>query len=244
MVVFLGADLTIAHEKLMEIFAGDPLSRGGTFGGQQCASYVPFEIRLCERIAWIGACVLAFYLFSLQNHLNTLQKCITLQLSQTSVSPFTRIIELMIGYSCAGIFLLLCFYKLNSNSLCYIFQPCHLIILSQGLALIRDNENSVISQLLLIPTLAGTSLALFFPETEDLVQPFEEQLFWVEHYALQLLPLYLLLRRNGLFLKNVSIYTALSGAWVLMCYHYLVIDVSIMLVCYCMKRLFFLPIHR
>lgn len=225
----LGGDRAIS-EYLVELFAGDPLSRGGTFGGDQCSSYVSPQIRLCERVAWIGVCFLTYYLFSLRQHFDELRKRINEQLAQTSVSTMSRIVELMVGYACVGMFVMLFLFKANSNSLCFIFQPCHVIILSQGLALIRDDEYSVISQLLLIPALSGTVLALLFPETEDLVQPFEEELFWLEHYTLQLLPLYLLLRRNGLLLKNISIATALSGAWTLMCYHYIVIDVSIFVV--------------
>jgi hypothetical protein len=221
----LGGDQTIS-EQLTQLFAGDPLSRGGTFGGNECADYVSPQVRLCERIAWLSICLLTYKLFGLNKYFGQLRQRISEQLSQSTVSAPIRILELMVGYGCVGIFMMLCLFKANSNSLCFIFQPCHVIILSQGLALICDDEYSVISQLMLIPTLSGTSLALLFPETEDLVQPFEEPLFWIEHYTLQLLPLYLLLRRNGVFLKNVSISTALCGAWLLICYHYLVIDVS------------------
>jgi hypothetical protein len=220
----LGSDKSIV-ETVSAFLSADPIRRGGSFGGAECAAYVDPNIRIAERIIWLIVCISAFWFLSLGKRLAKLKDFVKQDLALTSIHPIIRGVELFAGCLCVGIFLAIFLYKLNSNSLCFIFQPCHLIILSQGLALIRDDEISVLSQLLVLPSLGGTVVALLFPETDDLIQPFEENMFWIEHFTLQLLPLYLLLRRNGLILKHVSAFTALTGAWVLMTYHFAIIDV-------------------
>jgi hypothetical protein len=84
--------------------------------------------------------------------------------------PFWQfMLDKLLGSLLLTIFLFLCYYKYNALALCTLLQPCHLILLSQGIALLSDGGWSVVLTLLQLPLMSHT-LALVFPDTTGLDQ--------------------------------------------------------------------------
>jgi len=107
-----------------------------------------------------------------------------------------------------------------------MLQPCHIILLLQGIILYIDNIYSIIITLFILPALIGTLLATLFPDTSGLDQSYEMQAYWIQHYLIQSLPLYLLLRRNALALKYANFFTSsFCGIWILLLLHFSLYEV-------------------
>eukprot|EP00981_Chlorochromonas_danica_P002036 scaffold416_cov161-Ochromonas_danica.AAC.4 len=110
-------------------------------------------------------------------------------------------------------------------SLINLLQPCHLILLLQGLALLYDGVMAVNITIFLLPALTGTLLAMLFPETGGLDQFFEAESYWIQHVLIQLLPLYLLARRDFLALGHANLFSTQVGLLILMFLHFSLYEV-------------------
>ena len=117
-------------------------------------------------------------------------------------------------------YLQLIYYKWNFSSLINLVQPCHMILLLEGVALASDGPLGVMISTIILPALSGTFLALLFPDTTGLDQPLEEFFYWVQHYLIIVVPIYLLQRRNGLAYKLSSTFTVGMGLWTLLFLHF------------------------
>ena len=94
-------------------------------------------------------------------------------------------------------YLHLLYFKTNSKALIIVLlQPCHVILLLEGIAVVSRSTLGVKISLFILPALIGTLLAMLFPDTSGLEQFLEEPSYWVQHYLIQAVPLYLLCRRN------------------------------------------------
>lgn len=87
----------------------------------------------------------------------------------------------------------------------------------------------------LLPAMSGSIMALVFPENDDLLLPFEQEMFWIEHWLIVLLPLYLLMRFDGMLIKKVMMmrsskspwHSIAIGLWWLLILHFFVHEVSL-----------------
>jgi hypothetical protein len=115
-------------------------------------------------------------------------------------------------------------YKINIKSLINLLQPCHIVLMAQAYALLSNSSTGVIAGLLSLPMVTGSGSALLFPDTSGLDQYFEEPAFWLQHYFVQSIPLYLLLRYEFLATKVVDFKTLLLGNWILVFTHWILFE--------------------
>jgi hypothetical protein len=124
------------------------------------------------------------------------------------------------------------YYKINILSMVNMIQPCHVILLLQGIALYSTGTTGVMITLCVLPALTGTLLAMLFPDTGGLDQPLEMEAYWLQHYLVQAVPLYLLVRRDYVALKNASFFNIFCGLWVLLLLHFSLYEVRRSVLCY------------
>jgi len=214
---------------LQKALAHGALEKGGTWGGAECAKAVPLKVHILESWSVVFLCVLMFQHFKFSSKLEKLKDAIKSDLQQSSVSAWERKFEIVLGSIHMLMFLQILYYKWNMFSLINMIQPCHMILLLQGIALFSTGVSGVLISSFMLPALTGTLLAMLFPETAGLTQPFEMEGYWLQHYLIQSVPIYLLLRRNAVCLRNSStVVSATAGLWILAFLHfslYEVIDV-------------------
>lgn len=213
-------------QKAHDLLVYGALSKEGIWGGPECAKAVSMETHIYESACWILLSIVTYYLFNCPKYLSDLKKTITLELAATKQHPVLRFLECTVGSVHLLMFFQLIYYKFNISSLINLFQPCHVILLLQGLALFSDGVFGMLVAIFILPSLTGTMLAMLFPATEGLDQPFEMEAYWIQHYFIQIVPLYLLLRKNGLALKHTGLSSALFGLWILMVLHFFFFEVS------------------
>ena len=130
-----------------------------------------------------------------------------IQLARPVNKSELRILDKALAIIHFAMYAQLIYYKWNFSSLINLIQPCHVILLMEGIALFSDGPLGVMITSLILPSLSGTFLALLFPDTTGLDQPFERLFYWIQHFLIILIPVYLLQRSNGLAVKLCSKYT-------------------------------------
>ena len=138
-----------------------------------------------------------------------------------------RFFDKLLGSIHFLMYLQICYYKFNMSSLVNLIQPCHLILLLEGIALVSDGPLGIMITTLILPSLTGTLLAIFFPDTSGLHQPFEEQSYWIQHYLIITVPIYLLQRRRNVACDMCSPTTIFIGLWILGFLHWSLYEVSV-----------------
>ena len=204
------------HDKLV----GGPLKFGGSWGGVACSAHVSVPMHIAESSFWMIICYVTFKLFDLGKKLNDVQTVAKMQMSQARYANTTRILDKLLATVHFSMYLLLIYYKWNFSSLISLIQPCHLILLFEVIALASNGLLGVMISILILPILSGTFLAILFPDTTGLEQPFEELMYWVQHYLIIVVPVYLLQRRNGLACHLCTPFTVGMGVWLLGILHF------------------------
>ena len=214
-------------QNLFEMFTKGALAKG--WGGLECYQSIPLEIHVIESVGWLlasfvfyqqvqGSKWLAGLKVDIKNALSDYKK------SSSGFSSF-RVLELFFGCLHVLMFVQIIYYKWNIQALIYLLQPCHVILLVQGIALLSEGVLGVLISLFVLPALTGTLLAMLFPETTGLDQPLEVESYWLQHYLIQFIPFYLLLRRNALALRFASKSTVVAGLWILTILHFFLLEV-------------------
>ena len=148
-----------------------------------------------------------------------------------SSSGLETVIDTLLGCVHFGMYLHLLYFKTNSKALIIVLlQPCHVILLLEGIAVVSRSTLGVKISLFILPALIGTLLAMLFPDTSGLEQFLEEPSYWVQHYLIQAVPLYLLCRRNFQVARLCSWKTVCAGLWILHTLHYAVYEVIDLLI--------------
>ena len=152
-----------------------------------------------------------FFLLGFHHKLKKLNEIIKVKLETAihSHPSFLRVLDVLLGLTCAGCWCLVLCYKINLRSLINLLQPCHIITLFQAISLLYNSSFTVLLSLLSLPMIVGSGGAFLFPDTSGLDQMFEVEAFWVQHYLLQSIPLYLLLRHNAITAKIIDFKTIL-----------------------------------
>jgi hypothetical protein len=117
--------------------------------------------------------------------------------------------------------------KINHKSLAYLLQPCHLSLLLNGGAVNFDGLPSLLCTIIGLPLSIGAVMALAFPATEGLDQPFEELSFFIQHWILLVAPLYLTARNNFAVASIFSFKCLLLANWIVMMVHWIFFAVSV-----------------
>jgi hypothetical protein len=215
--------INVILTKIHDALAYGALSKG--WGGIDCFNAIPLRTHVLESSFWIGLCVISYYGFNVPKYYKEMVDKIKFDLSQSKIHPFARTLEIIVGMIHMFLCLQLVYYKSNISSLINLLQPCHVICLLQGLALLSTDTFGVLVTVFVLPALTGTTAAMIFPETGGLDQPFEMEAYWIQHYFIEAVPLYLLLRRGSIGLKYANIYTILGGLWILAVLHFSLYEV-------------------
>ena len=211
---------------LQYALAKGALEKGGTWGGPECSQAVPLNIHIYESLAVLSICALIYYLFNFSKKLRHLENLVRIDLKANPPSTFERRFDVIFGTIHILMFLQILYYKYNIFSLINMLQPCHQILLFQGIALLSKGNKGVLITIFILPALTGTLLAMLFPETVGLDQPLEMEAYWLQHYLIQAMPLYLLLRRNGVALRHASLNKGFIGIWILAVLHFFLFEVN------------------
>ena len=211
---------------LHKLLVSGALAKG--WGGPACRKALDLQTHIVESCVWLFIAFLTFQFNNVYTKLKVLWKNIESDLTKIkTTNPNIRLFEYYLSMIHFSMFLQVLYYKFNISSLINMIQPCHVILLLEGLALYMDNTLSVIISLFILPALVGALLAMLFPDTSGLDQPFEMQAYWLQHYLIQSVPIYLLLRRNSIALKYANFFTAsFCGVWILLLLHFLLFEVS------------------
>lgn len=202
------------------------------WGGPVCRAAVPISTHIVESLGWVVVSVIVTKGLKLdQEHSSLIKKIrsllpISFNSSNDSLISTERKFELVMSSIHFLMFLQLVYYKSTIMSLINLLQPCHVILLLQGIALYSTTELGIIMSLYLLPTMTGTLLAMILPDTTGLDQLFELESYWLQHYIIQVIPLYLLCRKNFLALKVFSFKHIVSGLVIMALLHFVLYEVS------------------
>mmetsp|Transcript_23060 Transcript_23060/g.38468 ORF Transcript_23060/g.38468 Transcript_23060/m.38468 type:complete len:291 (-) Transcript_23060:312-1184(-) len=220
----MSAVLAFIHKSLVS----GALSKG--WGGPVCRAALDFNTHIAESLFWLCVATISFHYYEVKSKYRLLCKSIEVGLAQSTQSSNMRTVDVCLSFLHFGMFIQIIYYKVNILSLINMIQPCHVILLLQGIALYSKGVLGVLITLFMLPAMTGTLLAMAFPDTGGLDQPFEMESYWLQHYLIQAMPVYLLVRRNYLALNNTGMFTIFMGLWILMVLHfslYEVVDLSL-----------------
>ena len=211
------------------LFTGS-LKQGEDWGGDECASYVPFETHVYESLSWIAILYLLSIPLSISSTLGAMQKAAGKHQEANPIKAggFQRRAEIAVATLFLCIFAWLFSIKYNNSCLIVLLQPCHLQLIIQAVALLSHGPLGVTLTMLQLPPLAGTLIAMLIPTMNGLSQ-LEIINFWVQHIMEGLVPLYLLCRHNFCASKLCKFSHLAIGQWGFNMLHwtmYEVIDVS------------------
>lgn len=213
-------------QQIHDLLVAGSLKYGGSWGGPECRAQVSIANHIMESSFWILVCYATSHLFSLGRRLKDLRIVAEIQLARPVNRSELRILDKALAIVHFAMYIQLIYYKWNFSSLINLIQPCHVILLMEGIALFSDGPLGIMITSLILPSLSGTFLALLFPDTTGLDQPFERQSYWIQHFLIILIPIYLLQRSNGLAVKLCSKYTIGMGLWILGLLHFSFYEVS------------------
>lgn len=220
-------DLDYIKEVLYDMVISGGYKKGGSWGGVECAAHVPYHVHVYESVTWIVLMLGLFFYFDFSGKVRELEKVITAKMATRKYAhlPFFRVLDLVLCTMAFGMWLTVLYYKINLHSLINLLQPCHLVVLAQGFALLYDNSTGLLIALLSLHMVSGSGAAFLFPDTSGLDQPYEVEEFWIQHTFVQVVPLYLLLRNNGLGAEVADLKIISFGNWILVFMHWTLFEV-------------------
>ena len=210
---------TLLHEY---VFVGG-IKKGGTWGGNDCYLAIPLESHLVESTLWAVCAMVAYFLLGygpLYYEMKTKADEIIRGHVRTTASRATDVIFALMHW---GIWSLVVYYKICLHSLANLLQPCHLLLLLQGIAVSTNGSTSALIGCLSFPLIVGAVLGILVPATEGLDHPYEEVCFWIQHYLMMFTALYLLLRNNQVSYKLMNFHAVVGfGNWLIFVFHMVV----------------------
>lgn len=89
-------------------------------------------------------------------------------------------------------------HKRAKNALLFLFQPCHITLFLLILLMLLPVTwiGTHIAFNVILCNVWGTTLALFFPDLRDYNLFFEVEMYWIEHVALLLVPIWLAYKKR------------------------------------------------
>eukprot|EP00128_Syssomonas_multiformis_P017338 Colp12_sorted_trinity150504_noHs@26087 len=203
-------------ETIRSHFIDGALAQGGSWGGHACSNSVSFETHALEGSLWISLSIFLYFILDVEGCVQQLKaKALKFNSTETAWRP----LEICLGIVHLSMFAILVYLKYETKAMIYLFQPCHMVLLFQGIALYKGGDRAVVLAVLLLPWSVGTGLAMVFPDTNGL--GFAELIFyWAEHYLIQIIPIYLLTRSNFVAFKLVSLRSVLTGVWIMQLTHW------------------------
>ena len=187
-------EMTDYYQSLVELFAkGVNFDLPGN-GGPDCLEYLSETQRIYETILGLTVVVVAFGL----GHKLHLDK--PMRPKTWTPSTLRSILAVSMSF-CIGMEFT---YKLCTQQLLFIINPCHVMCFLQIIILNLNPFTDLAQDLfkLMICGLHFPLTACIFPVTNTLALPGEVFTFWLEHLLLLLIPIYLLLEKF-LYVQNM-----------------------------------------
>ena len=200
------------------LFDGN-LRRGGDWGGEECAAYVPFHLHIIESTAWLVVLLVSGMYLDVSGSIRRLKEQAKAMLRKHSSTPMQRILEISIALLLFSMFAMLVVIKFNDKAMINLAQPCHLLLVLQGIALLSTGPEGSVISIFILPPLAGVLTAMIIPAMDGLSY-IEIINFWVQHILLGIIPLYLLCRRNFTVSRLCSIHLFTIGLWIFAMFHF------------------------
>lgn len=213
--------LSAVHHALVD----GALKNGGSWGGPICRATVSNTIHFYESIAWNLVAVLFYVGFNLKSNFTKLKHEIKQEMKISKSTTISRMFEVSLSFFHFLLYGTVIYYKTNINSLINLIQPCHLILLFEGIALFNDGVLGVMITLYMQPALIGALLATVTPDTTGLDQPLERELYYVQHVLILVVPIFLLVRHNYLALKFCNFSSIITGLAMLTVAHFFFFEV-------------------
>lgn len=214
---------------LHEIIFSGGISKGVTWGGPTCLAAIPYENHIYEMFGWITLSVVMYWGWNLHSYWkeglqNARKYCMMSEkvrgVLSLRVQPIADAIFIIAHF---GLWLSVLYYKINLKSLVNLLQPCHLLLLLQGVTVALPKSmaaESAVMSILLLPLVIGPIAAVACPATDGLDQPYEKEGFWVQHYMQLISPLYMLIRNDFCALKISDVKGVLLGNWLPIALHW------------------------
>jgi len=185
-------------------------------GGIECRDHVTFERRLNDTLIGMGVPSFAYLIYVIFNRFSGTTKS-----EQNHETPhhtqysFLRMLLLVSLSFCFGIEV---GYKFATKQLIWLLNPCHVTSFLQMYLLAVPSESWSGNQTmfkLMLHTLHGPLAAILFPTTECLILPFEVEIYYIQHWIIILVPLYLLMIEDG---HGYQCHPSLDLGWYLKAY--------------------------
>lgn len=202
------------------IFSGG-IKKGGTWGGVDCFLAIPLETHIMEVCGWIAIVAFLYVFFGFHQHFIEMKILAKRIIHGHSRSIVAKVLDAIFAVVHFGLWMLVVYYKICLRSLVNLLQPCHLLLLLQGIAVVDHGVLSALIGSLTMTMCVGALMGLMVPATEGLDQPYEEFFFYVQHSLMIGTGLYLLVRNNFVAYKLLNLKTLVFGNVLLMALHVL-----------------------
>lgn len=184
---------------------------GGSWGGPECRSRIDIQTHFIESFAWTLLSTFPYVFGDMTKQIYNLHQKIDSNIKVRTPHLYVRAVDVTLAAIQFSLYGATIYYKWNISSLINLVQPCHVLLLLEGIALCLYSATGVLISLFILPVLSGTLLAILCPDTSGLDQFLERELYWVQHYMLVAVPLYLLTRHDFVALRHASFFTVFCG---------------------------------
>ena len=147
------------------IFVGG-IKKGGTWGGIQCYLAIPLDKYIVEIVLWLFLAGFSLAACDLGRHYFSLKRKAKMLLTGHVRTMSARVVDAIFALMHFGIWLLVVYYKICLHSLVNLLQPCHLLLLLQGIAVISSDVHGAMLGSLSFPLIVGAALGLLVPATD------------------------------------------------------------------------------
>lgn len=142
-------------------------------GGPECAKASTFEFKTSMSLRLIPWYIAGMYVF---------YKFVKTTDERKSIKPHPNLLEKLMGITCFICYLIQIYLKINSQTLIFILNPCHVITLVWGIVL--TCEYSKTTQILFLYGLSNIFnpwIGMVFAENDELESTLEIYSYWVQH---------------------------------------------------------------
>ncbi len=195
----ISLDISNLWSSIHHILTYGPLVEKGwkDLGGIDCFNSIPLRTHILESAAWMFLALFFYVITNVKQGFRSQYRAITIDISCCKRSSLVRLIELFVGLILVAVLVAIAYFKVQTKAGIIFLQPCHIICACEAYAMLfPNNPYSVFIAMYFLPPVAASMMALIFPEADDLQFPFEIEIFWIEHWLIILLPIYLLIRQK------------------------------------------------
>ena len=150
--------LSNIYATIVDLLVGGSLKQGGSWGGPICRSNLLFETHIYEAIGWLTVLFSLYYILTLASVTKDITVYCKEHLDKIKRSKLDFVISHLLGFLHCIMYAMLIYYKTNISSLITLTQPCHVVLLLEGIALLTRGSLSIKISLFLLPVLVGCLL--------------------------------------------------------------------------------------